>query len=167
MTDLRQSVLSWHRRLSRTECQRVLATATAVHDTFRSSAACISGLCPLATRTTLFAPWRMAPHGDGSNPLPRLVIRGWERFADIAPRDVVDAVFAVFDDARRLADPLSACDRTLIHGDLWPVNVALTPYAVVPLDWGDRDPRSAHLRTRHISRGQRIAGGRQTRGRHR
>ena len=46
------------------------------------------------------------------------------------------AVFAVFDAPARLAGPLARAGTTLIHGDLWVVNVGLQADRVVLLDWG-------------------------------
>jgi len=48
----------------------------------------------------------------------------WERFADLAPVDVVQLVAAVHAKPGRLARPLLRLGgRTLLHGDYWPGNI--------------------------------------------
>jgi thiamine kinase-like enzyme len=49
---------------------------------------------------------------------------------------VADAVTALLDDPAPLVQALARRPDALIHGDLWPVNVALTDAQVVLLDWG-------------------------------
>lgn len=72
--------------------------------------------------------------GEIANQLAALVARGWEYFAEIAPADIAAEVFGVLDDPEPLADELRRGGSTLIHGDLWLVNVALPPRGVVLLD---------------------------------
>jgi aminoglycoside phosphotransferase (APT) family kinase protein len=67
--------------------------------------------------------------------LPVAVLRGWERFAEIVTPDVVAAVIGVLDRPPRLAGPLSRRPSTVIHGDLWLVNVAFEAAQVTLLDW--------------------------------
>ncbi len=85
---------------------------------------------------SLLSPRRMAPLTAGPNPLPGLVLRGWERFAELARRDVADVVVGLLDDPAPLVAGLSRLPHTLIHGDLWLVNLALEPDQVTLLDWG-------------------------------
>jgi hypothetical protein len=134
MRDLGEQVLGRRRRLSRRDCRSVLSAAAAVHRRFAGVS--VDGLCTLEDRLTLFAPDRMARVADGSNPLPMLVAKGWEVFADQVPGDVADAVFAVFDNPVALAAALRRAGSTLIHGDLWLVNIAFDGDSVVLLDWG-------------------------------
>lgn len=68
--------------------------------------------------------------------MPALVVRGWELFTDLVPRDVAAAVSWVHDDATRLSVPLSTCAVSLVHGDFWLVNAALEESDVVLLDRG-------------------------------
>lgn len=133
MRDLGDTVVGWGRRISRAECRRFLGALTAMHGTFAGAPP--AGLCPLATRVSLFAPARMVGPADEGWPLPRAVLRGWERFAEVVDSDVADAVFGVLSHPERLAGPLSRRPATLIHGDAWLVNVAFEPTGVVLLDW--------------------------------
>jgi hypothetical protein len=133
MRDVAAGIPGWHRPLSRSECRRVLAAATAMHETFHGRP--LAGLCPLETRVTLFAPGRMAPLvGEGA--LPAQVLRGWEQFAKQAPRDIAQAVLDLLEKPSPLVSRLAARPATLLHGDLWLVNLALEPDQVVLFDWG-------------------------------
>jgi len=133
MRDVSEGLVGWDRVLSRSECRRVLAAAAALHHRFRDRKP--PHLFSIADRTALFAPARMGSVANSANPLPTLVLRGWERFAALAPVDIVEAVRAVHDQPALLSDALCRYEATLIHGDLWPVNVALEPDRVVLLDW--------------------------------
>lgn len=60
----------------------------------------------------------------------------WERFADLAPVDVVQLVAAVHAKPGRLARPLLRLGgRTLLHGDYWTPNLAPTDRGVVVIGW--------------------------------
>lgn len=134
MRDVSEHVPGWNRRLSRARCRRLLRAVASVHEAFR--AAPLAGLCPLDVRLTLLSPRRMAPLTGGANPLPALVLRGWERFAELAPRPVADVVLGLLDHPAPLLAELSRLPHTLIHGDLWLVNLALEPERLTLLDWG-------------------------------
>ena len=133
MRDLGNHVLTWDDLLSREQCRRVLAGATAMHRAFLGAAP--SDLTPLADLLAMFAPDRMTPHLHGSNPLPALSIRGWQVFADLVPDEVASPVLRLLADPRPLADALAARPTTLIHGDLATVNVAVEDGRVILIDW--------------------------------
>ena len=133
MRDLGDAVVGRRGPITRSRCRRILGAAAAVHRRFAGQH--VARLCPLERRLTLFSPRGIAAAG-GDNQLAALVARGWEYFAEIAPPDIVAEVFAVFDDPEPLANELRRGGSTLIHGDLWLVNVALPPRGVVLLDWG-------------------------------
>lgn len=133
MRDLGDAVLTWDRRLDAAGLDRVLGGLAAVHGAFAGRPP--AGLCDLATRVSLFAPQRMAPHA-GRSVLAAAVLTGWEHFARLVPAPVAGAVSATLGDPRGLVAALGAAPPTLCHGDAWLVNVALTPDEVVLLDWG-------------------------------
>lgn len=133
MRDVGDAVVGWNRRVPRQSFRRLWGAATTLHRAFRDVT--VEGLCPLRDRVSVFAPWRMTTEAAGDNPLPPAVLRGWERFAELAPRDVVEAVLGVLIAPERLSDPLARRPGTLIHGDLWLVNVALEQDRVTLLDW--------------------------------
>jgi hypothetical protein len=133
MRDLGDRVPGWSRILSATECGRILEAMTALHDTFLGEVPAVA--CPLETRLGLLAPQTMAPLAGGANPLPASVTRGWERFFDLVAPDVADAVATHHADPAPLARALSIQPTTLLHADLWLVNLALDDREVVFLDW--------------------------------
>lgn len=133
MRDVTAHLGGWTRQLSRAECRRVLAAANAVHGTFRERP--VSGLCTLADRLQLLWPDRMAAALGGPNPLPEQVLRGWRRFAALAPPRLAAAVARLQADPSPLVAGLARYPSTLIHGDLWLVNLALEPDQVTLLDW--------------------------------
>lgn len=133
MRDLGDTVVGWGRTISRAECRRLWAAATDMHQKLAGDAP--AGLVPLSERVSLFAPSHMRAELASGHPLPVAVLQGWERFAEMVSPDVAAAVFGVLDRPCRLAGPLSRRPSTLIHGDLWLVNVALEPTQVTLLDW--------------------------------
>ena len=133
MRDLGDTVVGWSRTISRDECRALWAAATAMHRMFAGETP--AGLVPLADRVSLFAPERMRAELASGHQLPGAVLHGWERFAEIVSPDVAAAVIGVLDRPRRLAEPLSRRPSTLIHGDLWLVNVAFEAEQVTLLDW--------------------------------
>jgi hypothetical protein len=94
------------------------------------------GLCPLTTRLSLFAPERIRKQLGTGNLLPSLVLRGWELFEDMVPHAVAAEVFDTLARPERFSRALAGPPHTLLHGDLWLVNIALRPEDVVLLDWG-------------------------------
>jgi hypothetical protein len=132
MRDLGNDVLSWDRRLSANELHRLFDGFAALHAAFAGNPP--GGLCNLTDRLSLFAPERMAPYADRFDLVPA-VLAGWERFVDLVPARVADAVLATLQDPARLANTLAAAPRTLCHGDAWLVNAALNRDEVVLLDW--------------------------------
>lgn len=133
MRDLGDTVVGWSRTISRGHCRRLWTAATDMHRRFAGDAP--AGLVPLADRVSLFAPSRMEAQLASGHRLPAAVLRGWERFTELVSPDVVAAVVGVLDRPQRLAGPLSRRPSTLIHGDLWLVNIAFEAAQVTLLDW--------------------------------
>lgn len=133
MRDLGAAVVGWRRTISREECRQLWTAATDMHRGLAGDAP--AGLVPLADRVSLFAPRRMEAERASGHPLPLAVLQGWERFTEIVGPEVVAAVMGVLDRPERLAGPLSRRPSTLIHGDLWLVNVAFELAQVTLLDW--------------------------------
>ena len=144
MRDLGAAVLSWDRRITPAELRRLFGGLAAVHRGFADRPP--AGLCDLATRLTLFAPDRLGTLAERFD-LIAAVRHGWERFAELVPAAVKDAVFGALRDPARLVATLGAAPPTLCHGDAWLVNVALTDDEVVLLDWAlaTRGPASLDL----------------------
>lgn len=132
MRDLGDAVPGWSRVLSSAECSRILEAMTAVHDTFATDLP--PDLCPLATRVGLLSPRSLGPL-MGQHPLAEPILHGWECFAELTPPDLLAAVTRLHDDPSPLVTAMQEGAITLVHADLWLVNLALEPDRVVVLDW--------------------------------
>jgi aminoglycoside/choline kinase family phosphotransferase len=133
MRDLGDSVLTWADRLTREQCRAMLISVAAQHRAFLGAAP--DDLTPLPNLVALFAPDRMAPFVDSTNPLAALCIRGWDVFGDTVPADVVEAVFSLLADPQPLVGALQSRATTLVHGDLATVNMAFSDAGLTLLDW--------------------------------
>ena len=134
MRDVGPAIPGWDRTLDRDECRRVLTAAAAVHRAFTSGPP-IAALVAAGVRATALWPHRMRPLVGGANPLPGLVLRGWSRFAELVPGPVADAVAGLQSDPAPLVAEVDRRHATLLHADLWLVNLALEPGQVTLLDW--------------------------------
>jgi hypothetical protein len=132
MRDLGDAVFGWDDVLTKAEITRVLAAVVALHTATDPPRELLT---PLASRTGMFAPSRMRPFMDAS-PLPGAVLTGWDCFMDMVDAEVATAVRALLDDPTPLINALARRPCALIHGDLWPVNMAATDSEIVLLDWG-------------------------------
>lgn len=132
MRDLGDTVPGWQRPMTESETVRVLDALGALHATFlgRTPAQALD----LETRLRLLSPALVLARGD-THPLAEPILHGWQLFADLADAEVVAGVRRLHQDVTPLAEALHRAPRTLLHGDLWPVNLALPPGEVVFLDW--------------------------------
>jgi hypothetical protein len=134
MRDVSGELLPPDRRLSREESARILASAAALHRRFAGES--ISGLCSLEDRITLASPATVSGEASGVDYLPKMLVVGWEVFADSVPDDVSAAVFDAMERPQPLAALLRDCVATLVHNDLRGANLGLVPGRTVVLDWG-------------------------------
>jgi Ecdysteroid kinase-like family len=132
MRDLGDAVYGWDDVLTTADVDRVLTAAVALHGADIEPPPGV--LATLGQRTGMLAPDRMRPL-TGAYPLAGAVLAGWDHFADLVRGEVAVAVRALLDDPAPLADALARRPCTLIHGDLWPVNMAAPDDTVVLLDW--------------------------------
>ncbi|MGH9274540.1 MAG: phosphotransferase, partial [Acidimicrobiales bacterium] len=132
MRDLGDSVPGWNRVLTRAECNQILDAMTTVHATFAADLP--ADLCPLATRVGLLSPRVLEPL-VGQHPLADPIVHGWECFAELTPPDLLTTVRALHADPTPLVAAMEEGATTLVHADLWLVNLALEPDRVVFLDW--------------------------------
>jgi hypothetical protein len=93
-------------------------------------------LCPPETFLRLLAPETIRPGADDLDYIPKIMLVGWEIFAEAAPPHVVDAVFGVHADPEPLATALARSKQGFAHGDFRCANLGLEPGCVVVLDWG-------------------------------
>jgi hypothetical protein len=113
MRDLGDSVLTWADRLTRGRCRWMLTRVAAQHRAFLGAAP--DYLTPLPNLIALFAPDRMAPFVNSTNPLAAIYIRGWEVFGETVPAEVADPVFALLTDPK----PLGAWVGNNFRDGLW------------------------------------------------
>jgi hypothetical protein len=119
--------------VTRAHSRRLLKAAAALHDAFTRPPT--DDLCSLTDLLGFLSPTATAPY-RADHEVPRLARKGWERFGDVVPGDVADAVFRILDAPASLADALSQFDGALLHGDLKLANLGLAEERVVIIDWG-------------------------------
>ena len=134
MRDVSAALVPDHARLSRGDSRRVLEAAAALHARFWDDPPL--ELCSMADRYRFLSPATARREADGADEVPRLIGRGWERFAEVVPADVAEPVLAVLERPEPFAAALSAFGSTLLQGDLKLGNLGLTADQVVMLDWG-------------------------------
>ena len=116
---------------------RLLRGISALHQAWEGRV--VDGLCHPGARYRMFAPgFHASDSGPNRHPARDELLAGWEAFADLAPTDVVDAMFAVHDRAELLGDALMAASPpTLLHGDCKIWNLGLKGDRLVAIDWGE------------------------------
>jgi hypothetical protein len=134
MRDLGDRVLTWDDRLTADRTAWVMRRVAALHRAFLDDPP--QAVAPLEPVLDQFAPHRIGAALGFDNPLPALVLRGWEIFADLVPADVAEPVGAIHADVGGYAAALVAAGPvTLVHGDLATVNMAFEGDDLVLLDW--------------------------------
>jgi hypothetical protein len=133
MRDLGDAMLTWNDRLDADRARWVMERTAALHRTFLGAPP--PDVVPLQQALTLFAPATARPLAEQGIELMRLVLHGWELFAEEVPADVADAVFALLDDVTPLRRALEAGPVTMTHGDLATVNMAIEGDTLVLIDW--------------------------------
>jgi hypothetical protein len=133
MRDLGDAMLTWNDRLDAERGRWVMQRTAALHRAFLGAAP--PDVVPLQQELALFAPETARPLAEQGIELMRLVLRGWELFADEVPADVADPVFALLDDVTPLRRALETGPVTMTHGDLATVNMAIEGDTLVLIDW--------------------------------
>jgi hypothetical protein len=134
MRDLSAALVPDDARLTRGDSRRVLEAAAALHARFWDDPPL--QLCSMADRYQFLSPATARREAGGDDEVPRLIGRGWERFAEVVPADVAEPVLAVLERPEPFAAALSGFGSTLLQGDLKLGNLGLTGDRVVMLDWG-------------------------------
>lgn len=94
-------------------------------------------LCDLEPLLGAFHPDRLNAVANGiDNPLPRIVLRGWEAMAQLLPSICSTPLRPPQSIPAPWQPTLRAAGTALLHADPCPVNIALCNDQVVLLDWG-------------------------------
>ncbi len=135
MRDLGATARSWNDIVSFSENERLMAALVSMHDALSDSQH--AALCPLVDRVALLSPVTMRAVTDATdNPLPMVVVQGWERFPDLVPDDINAAVRAVHEVPAAFAARFGAQPCTVVHADATHVNIGFEERSVTLLDWG-------------------------------
>ncbi|MGZ6966435.1 MAG: phosphotransferase, partial [Acidimicrobiia bacterium] len=134
MRDLGARIRGWNDLVSWSENERLMAALVSMHRALRGSRT--SALCPLVDRVALLSPVTMRAVTDATeNPLPMLIVRGWELFPKLVPPDVAAAVRAVHEVPAAFAARFGAQPCTVVHADAAHVNIGFEEHQVTLLDW--------------------------------
>lgn len=132
MHDVSHTLRPVGQRFSRQQSRQIMAAVADLHHSFVDPS--IEGLCSVVERISFLAP--SAIQGLPDHPLSEIGSRGWERFVELVPADVGNAVVALWDRPGGLASVLGQHPVTILHGDLKAANIGLDGSTVVLLDWG-------------------------------
>jgi len=133
MRDLGEAMLTWNHRLDGGQATWLMQRTAALHQAYLGATP--RDMVPLEQALALFAPANARPLAERGIELMRLVLRGWELFADLVPADVADAVFTLLEDVTPLRCALEDGPVTMTHGDLATVNMAIEGDTLVLIDW--------------------------------
>jgi hypothetical protein len=134
MRDVASGLVGDDARLTRDDSRRVLEAAAALHARFWDEPPLT--LCSMVDRYRLLSPATARRERDGADEVPKLIGRGWERFAEVVPAEVAEPVLAILERPEAFAAALLAFPSTLIQGDLKLGNLGFLEDRVVMLDWG-------------------------------
>jgi hypothetical protein len=134
MRDVSAGLVPDDARLSREDSRRVLEAAAALHARFWDEPPL--QLCSMVDRYRFLSPATTRRERHGADEVPKLIGRGWERFAEVVPAEVAEPVLAVLERPEPFAAALSGFASTLIQGDLKLGNLGFLDGRVVMLDWG-------------------------------
>ena len=133
MPDVSHALFSERQLLTRAEGRRLLGAAAAMHRKFLDRP--IDGLFDLAGLYRFLSPGS-ARQMQTDEPIPELILTGWERLFELLPDEIVSAITSVHDNPELLALALAGAPHTLIHGDFKVANLAMDARSVYLLDWG-------------------------------
>jgi hypothetical protein len=136
MRDVSAGLIPEHARLTRADSRRILEAAAALHARFRDEPPL--KLCSMVDRYRFLSPATTRRERDGADEVPKLLGRGWERFAEVVPAEVAEPVLAILERPEPFAAALSVFPSTLVQGDLKLGNLGLLADRVVMLDWGSQ-----------------------------
>ena len=98
-----------------------------------------AGFCSLRQRYIALTPATGRRESGGPDPIPPLIVEGWELFPSLVAPDVARVIGALLEDPWPLCEALARYPQTVIHGDwkLGNLGIQRGPQPrVVLLDWG-------------------------------
>ncbi len=125
-----EEVLDWPR------LQRVLSAVAELHFAFWGDDS--AELCSLEDRYHLLSPRTAKRETENGHPVGDTISRCWEVFTEFIPDDIAEAILMLADRPELLAEQLSGCQKTLVHGDVRLANLGVPDDRVVLIDWGER-----------------------------
>jgi hypothetical protein len=136
MRDAASDLLPHDRRVSREDVRRILSAMHEMHEIFREEG--FPDLCSLVDRYVLLSPKNVRREQELDNPHGHILSRGWEAFPEFVSETVAEAIFAVGDKPKLLAEQLATCEQTLVHGDVRLGNLGFEGDRVILIDWSER-----------------------------
>lgn len=113
---------------------QLLTAADSFHRAFEGCR--IEGLCSLADRLYMFSPAVARAEREGIDLYPKMLGLGWERFAEVVPRELGAVIVRLVEDPSPLVRELEKGPLTLIHGDYKLGNVGIAHDGrIVAIDW--------------------------------
>lgn len=129
MRDVADSLVADDRVLSRDEIERILSAVDAMHTAFLGQR--MAGMCPFDDYLTAYLP-------RAADLVPRMAAsfaQAREAFTAAAAPDIVDLVARGREDPGLFERLFARCEKTLIHGDLFPPNIGFCDERLVLIDW--------------------------------
>ncbi|RIK28126.1 MAG: hypothetical protein DCC55_38955 [Chloroflexi bacterium] len=128
-------------RFSQDLNERFLTTMAQLHGAFWQASELDNprlGLSTLRQLYTVLSPHTGHREAGGSNPIPPLILKGWDLFETLVAEDVAGIIHNLLDDPQPLCAALGRYPHTLVHGDWRHTNLGRLPGEpgqVALLDW--------------------------------
>jgi Phosphotransferase enzyme family len=123
LRDVSRDLMQPGKKVSRAEAVRLLAGADLLHRAFEGRE--VDGLSSLADRTYVFSPALVRAEREGIDRYPKLIGLGWERFAEVVPRQLGAVILRLVEDPTPLIRELEKGPLSLIHGDYTHGNIGI------------------------------------------
>jgi hypothetical protein len=134
LRDVSRDLIPPGSKVNREDARRLLAGADSLHRAFADRS--VEGLSSLTDRTYVFSPALARAERAGVDRYPKLVGLGWERFAEVVPRELGDTLLRLVNDPSPLIRELEKGPLTLVHGDYNHGNIGIAKDGrVVMLDF--------------------------------
>jgi hypothetical protein len=133
MRDASEHLLGDQRILTKAENALVLRALDDLHAEFWGER--IDGLASLRDHYAWVTPKFIASTDMSRSDVWRLILRGWEVFESVTPRDISGVIMHLLDDPDALVGQLELRPQTIVHGDARLHNMGLAGDRLVLFDW--------------------------------